>query len=202
MKTVALLAALALPAAAAPAAKPAAPAAKPAAKSSRTSGKVLQSKVRVDQGRVVEGRLIVLDKAGHTEEFKVTPATKVTLDGMPAKFEAVAVPEAPVEVVYDPRSKLASSVALKPAPKPDSDDPKGVPASRGALATVNAAQGLISVRVGGMERPFAVPASAKIRVEKAGKSRPAALKDLAAGDEVEVFSRDGKTAVEVHARKR
>lgn len=191
MKTVALLAALALPAAAAPAAKP-----------SRTSGKVLQSKVRVEKGQVVEGRLVILDKAGHTEEFKVTPATKVTLDGAPSKFEAVAVPEAPVEVVYDPRSKLASSVALKPAPKPDSDDPKGVPASRGALATVNPAQGLISVRVGGSERPFAVPASAKVRLEKAGKSKPAALKDLAVGDEVEVFSRDGKTAVEVHARKR
>lgn len=202
MKTVALLAALALPAAAAPAVKPAAPAPKPAAKSSRTSGKVVQSKVRVDKGQVVEGRLILLDKAGHTEEFKVTPATKVTLDGMPAKFEAVAVPEAPAEVLYDPQSKVAASVALKPAPKADSDDPKGVPTSRGALATVNAAQGLISVRVGASERPFVVPASAKVRLEKGGKSKPAALKDLAVGDEVEVFSRDGKTAVEVHARKR
>lgn len=198
MRTLALLAALALPAAAAPAA----PAPKPAAKSSRTSGKVLQSKIRVDKGQVVEGRLILLDKAGHTEEFKVTPATKVTLDGKPVKFEAVAVPEAPAEVVYHPQTKLASAVALKAPPKPDSDDPKGIPTSRGTLLTLNAAQGLISVRVGSSERPFGVPPSAKVRLEKGGKLKPASLKDLKVGHEIEVYSRDGRAADEIHARGR
>jgi hypothetical protein len=116
MKTAALLLLSALAASAASEA--------PAAKAtSRTSGRVLKSMVRAEPGPkgpvIAEGRLIILDKAGHTEEFKILPSTKVTLDGKTAAYEKAAVPDAiAAKVVYDPQTKVVETLELKSAPKP------------------------------------------------------------------------------------
>jgi hypothetical protein len=99
-----------------------APKAKAKAKSSRTAGKVVQAMVKAapsaDGPVMSEGRLTLLDDADHTEEFKITPKTRVTLDGKPAKFQKAAAPGArATRVVYDPDTKVVTALDVKSAPK-------------------------------------------------------------------------------------
>lgn len=188
----------------------AAPAPAEKSKPSRTSGKVLQAMVKASpsaDGPVMsEGRLTMLDKAGHTEEFKVLPRTRVTLDGKPAKFQKAAAPGVLVlRALYDTQTKVLSALDLKsaPLPKPDADDAAVKADSvRGEIANTDVLKGTISVRVGRQSiRDFVVSDSAKIRREAGEKPGEAiTLEALKIGDAVEVYSTDGKTAVEIHAR--
>ena len=173
----------------------------------RTAGKVVkaQSKIAPSADGPVfrEGRVTVFDKAHHTEEFKATPRTKVTLDGKPAKFQKAAVPGAIVlKGLYDPNTKELSVLDLKSGPKPDADDPKDSGAVRGEVANTDVLRGVVSVRGHDKSvREFIVPDAARILREADGK--PAAeipLEALQIGDSVEVFSPDGRTVSEIHAR--
>lgn len=198
----AVFAAAALSAAAADAPKP-----KAKAELARTAGKVLKAQARIkpsSDGPIFhEGRLTILDKADHTEEFKVTPRTKVTLDGKPAKFQKAAAPGALVlKALFDPATKELSSLDLKSGPKPDKDDSSVAEAVRGEIANTDVLKGVLSVRTAAKTvAEFVVPDSAKIRREAEGKLGEAVpLEALQVGDSVEVYSADGKTAVEIHAR--
>lgn len=194
----AVLAALSASAAGAP---------KPKAELSRTAGKVLKAQANISpsaDGPVFrEGRITILDKADHVEEFKATKRTKVTLDGKPAKFQKAAAPGALVlKALYDPNTKELSSLDLKSGPRPDGDDPKAVEAVRGEVANTDVLKGILTVRTGRQAiSEFTVPETAKIRREAEGKPGEAVpFEALQVGDAVEVFSPDGKTAVEIHAR--
>lgn len=202
-----LLLPLAAPAARAPKAKPSA---KPAAELSRTAGKITHASTKLapsPDGPVFrEGRVTVLDKADHVEEFKATPATKVTLDGKPAKFQkAAAIGALVLKALYDPATKELASLDLKsvPMPKPDADDAAaGAGPVRGEVAITDVFKGVLTVRSADKTmREFTVPASARIVREAEGRpAQPVGLESLGVGDAVEVFSADGKSADEVHAR--
>lgn len=174
---------------------------------SRTAGKVLKAQSNIapsaDGPVFREGRLTVLDKADHVEEFKATKRTKVTLDGKPAKFQKAAVPGALVlKALYDPKTKELSSLDLKSGPKPDADDPKTAETVRGEIANTDVLKGVLTVRTGRQAiSEFTVPETAKIVREAEGKPGTAVpFEALQVGDAVEVFSAEGKTAVEIHAR--
>lgn len=173
----------------------------------RTAGKVLKAQSKIapsPDGPVFhEGRVTILDKADHVEEFKATKRTKVTLDGKPAKFQKAAVPGALVlKALYDPKTKELASLDLKSGPKPDADDPKAAETVRGEVANTDVIKGVLTVRTGRQAiSEFTVPETAKIVREAEGKPGAAVpFEALQVGDAVEVFSADGKTAVEIHAR--
>jgi len=173
----------------------------------RTAGKILKAQAKIapsPDGPVFhEGRVTILDKADHVEEFKATKRTKVTLDGKPAKFSKAAVPGALVlKALYDPKTKELSSLDLKSGPKPDADDPKTAETVRGEIANTDVIKGILTVRTGRQAiSEFVVPETAKIVREAEGKPGAAVpFEALQVGDAVEVFSADGKTAVEIHAR--
>lgn len=174
---------------------------------SRTAGKVVKAQSKIapsSDGPVFrEGRVTILDKAEHVEEFKATPRTKVTLDGKPAKFPKAAVTGAIVlKALYDPATKELASLDLKSGPRPDADDPKSAEPVRGEVANTDVLKGALTLRVGRQAiREFAVPETAKILREAEGKPAAAIpFEALQVGDAVEVFSADGKTALEIHAR--
>ncbi|MBI2789072.1 MAG: hypothetical protein HYX59_10360 [Elusimicrobia bacterium] len=177
------------------------------AASSRTAGKILKAQANISpsaDGPVFrEGRVTILDKADHVEEFKATKRTKVTLDGKPAKFQKAAVAGALVlKALYDPKTKELSSLDLKSGPKPDADDPKTAETARGEIANTDVIKGVLTVRTGRQAiSEFSVPETAKIVREAEGKPGAAVpFEALQVGDAVEVFSADGKTALEIHAR--
>jgi hypothetical protein len=174
----------------------------------RTAGKILKAQARISpsaDGPVFrEGRVTILDKADHVEEFKATKRTKVTLDGKPAKFQKAAVAGALVlKALYDPSTKELSSLDLKSGPKPDADDPVAAGTTvRGEIAHTDVIKGIVSVRSADKSvREFVVPEAAKITREVEGK--PGAeipLEALQVGDSVEVFPADARTAREIHVR--
>lgn len=174
----------------------------------RTAGKILKAQAKISpspDGPVFrEGRLTILDKADHVEEFKATPRTKVTLDGKPSKFQKAAVAGAIVlKALYDPKTKELASLDLKSGPKPDADDPVvDAGAVRGEIAHTDVLKGVVSVRSADKSvREFIVPEAAKILREADGK--PAAeipLEALQVGDSVEIFPADARTAREIHVR--
>lgn len=191
---------------AAPAAK-AKPKAEPKAELSRTAGKITQASTKLapsPDGPVFrEGRVTLLDKADHLEEFKATPATKVTLDGKPGKFQKAAViGNLAVKALFDPATKELAVLEVRslPRPKPDADDRAG--AIRGDVAATDVFKNVLTVRTpDGIAREFLVPASARLVRESEGRpGQPVGLESLSVGDAVEVFSADGKSADEVHAR--
>lgn len=187
----------------------AADAPKPKAALARTSGKILKAQSKLAPGSdgpsFRDGRVTIFDKADHTEEFKVTPKTKVTLDGKPAKFQKAAVTGALVlKGLYDPNTKELASLDLKSVPKPaaDADDARSAGTVHGEVANTDVLKGVLSVRTADKSvREFSVPETAKIQRESAGK--PAAdilIEAIKVGDAVEVHSADGKTALEIHVR--
>ncbi|MCR4294734.1 MAG: hypothetical protein NUW21_04320 [Elusimicrobia bacterium] len=159
----------------------------------KASGKVLksQSKIAPSSGGPVfrEGRLTIAGKRGD-EDYKATPRTKVTLDGKPAKFPKAAVAGALVlKALYDPATRELASLDLKSGPV------------LGEIANTDILTGALSVRSADKSlREFVVPENAKIRREADGKAEAIPFEALEVGDAVEVFSADGKTAVEIHAR--
>lgn len=159
----------------------------------KTSGKVLksQSKIAPSSGGPVfrEGRLTIAGKAGD-EEYKATPRTKVTLDGKPAKFAKAAVAGATaLKALYDPATKELASLDLKSGP------------FAGEVANTDILTGALSVRAADKSlREFVVPENAKIRREDDGKAAEIPFEALQVGDAVEVYSADGRTAVEIRAR--
>lgn len=174
---------------------------------SRTAGKIIQSQSKLapsaDGPVFREGRVTIFDKADHTEEFKATPRTKVTLDGKPAKFPKAAVIGALVlKALYDPATKELASLDLKSGPKPDTDDPKVAVTVHGEVANTDVIKGVLSVRSAGKSmRDFSVTDATKILREAEGK--PAAtisFETLQVGEALEVHSADGKTALEIHVR--
>lgn len=159
----------------------------------RTAGKVLksQSKISPSAGGPVfrEGRLTIAGKAGE-EDYKATPRTKVTLDGKPAKFPKAAVAGATaLKALYDPATKELALLDLKSGP------------FAGEVANTDILTGALSVRAADKSlRDFIVPENAKIRREDDGKASAIPFEALQVGDAVEVYSADGRTAVEIHAR--
>lgn len=173
----------------------------------RTAGKVLKAQSKIapsaDGPAFREGRVTILDKADHVEEFKATPRTKVSLDGKPAKFQKAAAPGAIVlKALYDPKTKELASLDLKSGPKPDADDPAAADTTRGEVANTDVLKGVLTVRTGRQAiREFTVPETARIVREAEGKPGEAIpFEALQVGDAVEVHSADGKAAVEIHVR--
>jgi len=180
---------------------------KPKGELSRTAGKIIKAQAKLapsSDGPVFrEGRVTIFDKADHTEEFKATPRTKVTLDGKPAKFQKAAVIGAiALKALYDPGTMELASLDLKSGPRPDVDDPAAASAVHGEVANTDIFKNVLTVRSADKTmREFAVPETARIRREAEGKlGAPIGLEGLQVGDAVEVYSADGKTAVEIHAR--
>ena len=181
----------------------AAPKAKPKGPLSRTAGKVIASQAKIapsaDGPVFREGRLTLLDKADHTEELKVTPRTKVTLNGKPAKFEKSApVGTLVLKALYNPDTKELASLDLRSVPKIDADDASGGQ-TKGEVANTDILKNTLSVRIGRQTiRDFAVTDATTIMREAEGKATPIGLDAIKVGDAVEVTSVDGKTATEVH----
>ena len=173
-------------------------AAKPEAKLSRTAGKIFQ---------VSGQRVTLFDKAGHTEEFKATPRTKVTLDGKPASFSAAATPGTLVlNALYNPNTKTLAKLELKSAPaaRPDADDPAAPGKISGEVANTDIFKNMLSVRSPGKPgRDFTITDATKIvREVKGNPDAPIQFEAVQVGDPVEIFSRDGRTASEVRVRSR
>ncbi len=176
---------------------------------SRTAGKILKFQSRIapssDGPKFRDGRVTIFDKADHTEEFKVTAKTKVTLDGKPAKFQkAAAIGALVLKALYDPGTKELASLDLKSVPRVVADaDDAGLPGTvHGEVANTDVLKGVLTVRAADKSvREFIVPETAKIQREAEGK--PAAdilIEAIKVGDAVEVHSADGKTALEIHVR--
>ena len=176
---------------------------------SRTAGKIVKLQSRIapssDGPKFRDGRVTIFDKADHTEEFKVTAKTKVTLDGKPAKFQkAAAIGALVLKALYDPSSKELASLELKSGPRivADADDSKLAGTVHGEVANTDVLKGVLSVRSADKSvREYIVPETAKILREAEGK--PAAdilIEAIKVGDAVEVHSADGKTALEIHVR--
>jgi hypothetical protein len=207
-----LLIALLLCAAPAPAALAAdAPRPKAAAKAapalSRTAGKVLKSSGKKQGSALVDGRLSILDDAGHYEDFLVDAKTKVTCDGKTAPFLKAAVPGAcdrAARVLYDLQTKRVAVLELKTALKADADAVKaGRSNASGEVAATDVLAGRISVRLGGgTTLDFKVGEATKITGEAAGDkpASAAAFESVKVGDRVEIFSKDWKTADEIRVR--
>lgn len=208
MRTLALLSVLAAAVASSAADAPKTPAAKAAPALSRVAGKVLKSSTKMVSGKkgpvFTEGRLTILDEAGHTEEYAVDARTKVTCDGKKAAFATAAVPGAcdrAARVLYD-ASKRVHVLELKTARKADADDAKGRANVSGEVAATDVLAGKVSVRLGGgTTLEFKTGDATRIVAEAEGKpAAPVALESLKVGDRVEVHSKDMKTADEIHVR--
>lgn len=184
----------------------AAPAPRGKTKPALTSGTVVQAMVKVapspDGPMFREGRLKMSDSTGREAEYKVTPKTTVTLDGKAAKFSKSAAPGVIVlKALYDPATKELSALELKnPPSKPRAANT--AEAVTGEIAGTDILRNAISVRSGPRSiHDFSVPEGITIRREAAGKLGEAVgLDALQVGDVVEVYSTDGKTAIEIHAR--
>ena len=180
----------------------------------RTAGKILQAQSKLspsaDGPKFREGRVTIFDKAEHSEEFKVTPKTKVTLDGKPAKFQnSSSVGTLVIRALYDPNTKELSSIDLKAAPKTggdasktDGDDSKFGGSLAGEIANTDIVKGVVSVRTAAKTvREYSVTDVTKIRRELEGTpGEDIALESVKIGESVEVHSMDGKTASELHVR--
>jgi len=176
-------------------------------KLSRTAGKVLKSDAKIapsaDGPVFREGRVTIFDRADHTEEFKATPRTKVTLDGKPAAFQRSAVPGALVrKALYNPATKELASLDLKSAPKPDADDYRLPGTVHGEVTNTDVLGGILSVRTADKAvRDYHASDATRILREEGGKPGvEIRIESLQIGDTVEVHSADGKTALEIHAR--
>lgn len=174
----------------------------------RVAGKVAKSSVKMTSGKkgpvFTEGRLTIIDEAGHTEEYRVDARTKVTCDGKRAAFAQSAVPGAcdrVTRLLYD-AGKRVHLLELKTALKADADDARGRPAVTGEVASTDVLAGKLSVRMGGGNMlDFTVGDATKIARE--AKDKPAEsipFEAVKVGDRVEVHSKDWKTADEIHVR--
>lgn len=195
IRTLALAAALAGTAYAAPAPKP-----KAARASSRASGRIIPSAAKAG-----EGRITVADDAGHVEEFQLDARTRTTCDGKAAAWKKAAVPgacERAAKILYDPSTKRVSVLELKSALKADADDAKGRPTVSGEVAATDVIAGRISVRLGGGATvDFKVVEATKLVSEAEGTpSADVLFESIKVGDRVEVHSKDWKTADEIHVR--
>lgn len=168
------------------------------------SGVVVQSLVKVapgDAGPVLrEGKLTMTTKAGEQLELKITPKTKVTVDGKPAKYEKSAAPGTGVaRALFDPKTKVATVLDLKAAPRKAQG---GAEVVRGEVAATDILKNTVSVRVGKDQiRDFDVPETARVRRAAGDAEASAATLDaVRVGDAVEVETSEGKTAVSVSAR--
>ena len=174
---------------------------------SRTAGKIIQAQSKLapsPDGPVFrEGRVTIFDKADHTEEFKVTPKTKVTLDGKPGKFQnSSSIGTLVLRAVYDPNTKELTSIDLKSVPKTDNDDSKFGGTMRGEVANTDIVKGVISVRTAAkVVREYSVSDVTKIRREAEGTpGSDITLDAVQVGESAEIHSSDGKTASEIHVR--
>ena len=174
---------------------------------SRTAGKILQAQSKLAPGsdgpKFREGRVTIFDKAEHTEEFKVTTKTKVTLDGKAAKFQnSSSVGTLVLKALYDPNTKELASIDLKSVPKTDVDDTKFGGTMNGEVANTDIVKGVISVRSAKKAvREYSVTDLTKIRREVEGTpGTDIAFEAVQVGEGVEVHSMDGKTASEIHVR--
>jgi len=208
MTSIALAAAALLAAPSFAADAPKTPAAKAAPTLSRVAGKILKTSVKTAAGKkgqvFAEGRMTIVDEAGHTEEYLVDAKTKVTCDGKTAAFATSAVPGAcdrAARILYDARKRV-HILDLKTAPKADADDAKGRANVSGEIAVTDVIAGKISVRLGGGTTvDFKVGEATKISLEAEGKpSTAVSFESLKVGDRVEVHSKDWKTADEIHVR--
>ena len=174
---------------------------------SRTAGKIIQAKSKLapsaDGPKFREGRVTIFDKAEHTEEFKVTPKTAVTLDGKPAKFQnSSSVGTLVLKALYDPNTKELASLDLKSVPKTDNDDTKFGGTVKGEVANTDIVKGVISVRTAAKAvREYSVTDVTKIRREAEGTPGADITFDaVQVGESAEIHSSDGKTASEIHVR--
>ncbi len=172
---------------------------KPKARQSRLTGTVLKASSKIAPGAdgpvFREGRLTMTDKADRTEELKATPRTKITLDGLPAKFKTATPGTIVVRALYDPDTKELSKLDLKSAPRLEAPAAAAPGVVTGEVANTDLLKGTLSVRTGPKNsREFAVTERTAI-IGKNGQSL--AFESIKIGDAVEVNSNDGNTAADV-----
>ena len=177
--------------------------AKPKARPTRMAGKVVKTSSKIAPGAdgrplVREGRLTMVAKADRTEELKATGRTKVTLDGKPAQFKAATPGTFILRALYDLNTKELAALDLKSAPRLEAPPNEAPGIVTGEVTNTDVLKGMLSVRTGPQNvREFAVTEMTSI---DAKNGTPLALEALKIGEIVEVNSKDGKTATEVHVQ--
>jgi hypothetical protein len=175
----------------------------------QTSGKIIQSQSKLAPGpdgpELREGRVTILDRADRTEEYKVTPRTRIKLDGKPGKFQKSSqIGTLVLKAVFNPATKELLSLDLKslPRPRPEADEVQPAGLFQGEITNTDVIKGALSLRGADRSmRTYAVSETAKIRREAAGKpAEDVQLEALQVGDTAEVQSPDGRTAFEIRAR--
>ena len=148
------------------------------------------------------GRLVIVDKDGRREEYRVRRDTKVFRDGKKADFEHELIGDVVIRGRYDPKTKILKVLELKTSTvaAPPVLPPAGP--AKGEVALADAIKGTLSVRVGnGITRDFSVTAATKVLALSEGNpSHEVLFETVAVGDSVEVRSADGKTADEIRVR--
>ncbi len=147
------------------------------------------------------GGLVIVDKNGRTEEYRMRRDTKVFRDGKKADFEHELIGDVVISGTYDPKTKVLTLLELKsgvqaaPADLPE----KTV---KGEVALTDAIKGTLSVRAGkGVLHEFTLGDATKVLISAEGKpEKEVAFETVAVGDAVEVRSADGRLADEIRVR--
>ena len=152
------------------------------------SGRVLKSHATYAPGKggpmLKDGRLTIVDDAGHVEEFKVSRRTTVRCDGKRADFGQTASPTAcgiVDKAYFDARTKELLALELKRGSGEALE-------LRGEVAGTDVMARKVSIRLAaGSTLEFAV-------------AEGVAIEALKIGDLVELRSKDGRSADELHVR--
>ena len=179
-------------------AAPAAAARRPVSRLNATSGEI----VKIEAG---PGHVTLRDGNGHLEDLAVVKRSKLLRLGRRARLKDLRVGDYATKATYEPATKRVVVMTVAPAAKgaaaKDADDSR--PASvRGEVAGTDVINGSVSVSLaGGATKDFKVADATKIvRESPDAPNRAIPLEAVKVGDAVEIRSRDGKTADEIHVR--
>ena len=147
------------------------------------------------------GGVVIVDKDGRTEVYRMKRATRIIRDGKKETPENTLVGDVVIRGAYDPKTKVLTLLELKsgvlaaPAALPDQT-------VKGEVALTDAINGTLSVRVRkGVLREFIVADATKVLAAIDGKpAKEVLFETIAVGDPVEVRTTDGRTADEIRVR--
>ena len=137
-----------------------------------------------------DGGLVIVDKHGRAEEYRMRRATKILRDGRVSDSDRALIGDVVIRGTYDPKTKRLTLLELKTS------------AVKGEVALSDAIKGTLSVRVRkGVLREFTVSDATKILSSSEGKpEREVLFETVAVGDAVEVRSADGRLADNIRVR--